>query len=63
MIRNGPAVAVSVPMMFTRLGFTMFHLEAYQNHDPEEPAYVPVQVMRSRAAMSAFFGPARRSRL
>lgn len=41
-------------MMFTRLGFTMFHLEAYQNHDPDEPAYVPVQVIRSRNAMSAF---------
>jgi hypothetical protein len=49
-------------MMFTRLGFTMFHLEAYQNHDPDETAYFPVQVMRSRNAMSAFFATARRSR-
>ncbi len=62
MRRNGPAVAVSVPMMFTRLGFTMFHLEQYQNHDPAEPAYVPVQVMRSRNAMSAFFAPRRARR-
>ncbi|MGE3768885.1 MAG: hypothetical protein AB7L94_41925 [Kofleriaceae bacterium] len=48
--------------MFTRLGFTMFHLEQYQNHDPAEPAYVPVQVMRSRNAMSAFFAPRRARR-
>jgi hypothetical protein len=41
-------------MMFTRLGFTMFHLETYQNRDPGEPEYVPVQVMRSRNAMSVF---------
>ncbi len=62
MRRNGPAVAVSVPMMFTRLGFTMIHLEAYQNHGPDETAYFPVQVMRSRNAMSAFFATSRRSR-
>lgn len=49
-------------MMFTRLGFTMFHLEAYQNHALDEPSYVPVQVMRSRAAMSAFFVPRRSGR-
>lgn len=42
-------------MMFTRLGFTMFHLEAYQNHALDEPSYFPVQVVRSRNAMSAFF--------
>lgn len=54
MRRNGPVVAVSVAMMFTRLGFTMFHLERYQNHDPDETAYFPVQVIRSRNAMSAF---------
>lgn len=60
MSRNGPLVAVSVPMMFTRLGFTMFHLEAYQNHTLDEPSYFPVQVMRSRNAMSAFFGSLRR---
>lgn len=58
--RNGPRVAVSVPMMFKRLGFTMFHLEAYQNRAQEEPAYFPVQVMRSRNAMSAFFANPRR---
>jgi len=58
--RNGPVVAVSVPMMFTRLGFTMFHLEAFQNHDPDEPAFFPVQVVRSRNAMSAFFASNRR---
>ncbi len=60
MRRNGPMVAVSVPMMFTRLGFTMFHLESYQNHAAEEPAYFPVQVIRSRNAMSAFFASHRR---
>lgn len=49
-------------MMFTRLGFTMFHLEAYQNHALDEPSYVPVQVMRSRSAMSAFFASGRRRR-
>jgi hypothetical protein len=58
---NGPVVAVSVPMMFTRIGFTMFHLEAYQNHALDEPAYFPVQVIRSRNAMSAFFALKRRS--
>lgn len=42
-------------MMFTRLGFTMFHLEAYRNHATDEPAFMPVQVLRSRSAMSAFF--------
>lgn len=47
-------------MMFTRLGFTMFHLEAYQTRALDEPAYVPVQVMRPRHAMSAFFAPPRR---
>ncbi len=62
MSRHGPVVAVSVPMMFTRLGFTMFHLEAYQNHALDEPSYVPVQVMRSRSAMSAFFASGRRRR-
>jgi hypothetical protein len=62
MRRNGPLVAVSVPMMFTRLGFTMFHLETYQNHSLDEPAYFPVQVVRSRNAVSAFFSGRRTRR-
>jgi hypothetical protein len=62
MHRDGSAVALSVPMMFTRLGFTMFHLEAYQTCAVDEPTYFPVQVVRSRNAMSAFFASRRRSR-
>ncbi|MFN0252514.1 MAG: hypothetical protein ACKV2T_36895 [Kofleriaceae bacterium] len=53
---------MSVPMMFTRIGFTMFHLEAYQNHALDEPSYFPVQVLRSRNAMSAFFAIPRQRR-
>ncbi|NVB78170.1 MAG: hypothetical protein HOV81_07240 [Kofleriaceae bacterium] len=48
--------------MVTRLGFTMFHLETYQNHAAGEPAFVPVQVMRSRNAMSAFSAATRRAK-
>lgn len=50
----GPAVAQPITMQFTRLGFTMYRLEAYQTHDLHEPAYVAVQLLRSRNTMSIF---------
>lgn len=53
--RTRPLIVRRAPRdpSITRIGFTMFRLESYQNHASDEPAFVPVELISTRNAMSA----------